>query len=150
MKATIELGGEEHFAELVNSAVLMILDSEGREVERETTERGVRAVLDNPGRGYYVVAKVDDKFAGSLFVNNIYLDLTAGFIWWINCVHVREEFRQQGLYDLMYDFVRKKAESQDDVIALRLLVHPENEKAKHAYLRTGMSELPYLVYQQKL
>lgn len=150
MKTIIELGSEHYLNELVDSALLMILDSEGRVLDRDTATRGVKAALENPSRGFYVIAKVDGQFAGSLFVNNFWLDLMNGFIWWINCVHVRKEYRRQGLYELMYDFVKNKAKSHDDVVALRLLVHPENLSAKNAYEKTGMSELPYLVLQQRL
>ncbi|MBA3857416.1 MAG: GNAT family N-acetyltransferase [Cyanobacteria bacterium PR.3.49] len=150
METKIELGSEYYLNELVDSALLMILDSEGRVLDRDTATRGVKAALENPSRGFYVIAKVDGQFAGSLFVNNFWLDLMNGFIWWINCVHVRKEYRRQGLYELMYDFVKNKAKSHDDVVALRLLVHPENLSAKSAYEKTGMSELPYLVLQQRL
>ncbi len=150
MNRLVELGTETYFDELVGSALLMILESEGRQVDRDDVARGVRAVLDNQSRGFYVVVTVDGKFAGSLFVNNFWLDLMNGFIWWINCVHVRKEFRRQGIYELMYEFVKEKASTRDDVIALRLLVHHENIAAKNAYLKTGMTELPYFVFQQKL
>jgi ribosomal protein S18 acetylase RimI-like enzyme len=150
VETVIELGSVQYLNDLVDSALLMILDSEEKNLDRETAMRGVKAALENPSRGFYVVAKIDGQFAGSLFVNNFWLDLMAGFVWWINCVHVRKEYRRQGIYELMYNFVREKAKSRDDVVALRLLVHPENLSAKSAYTKTGMSELPYLVFQERL
>ena len=51
---------------------------------------------------------------------------------------------------MMYDFVKQKAAASNDVVSLRLIVHHENTVANNAYLKTGMNELPYLVFQEKL
>ncbi len=117
-------------------------------MDRATAARGVKAVFRNESLGFYVVATENNRFAGSLFVNNFYLDLKAGYVWWVNCVHVRAEFRRQGVYEQMYAFVKEQVAKRDDVIALRLIVHPTNAKGKAAYEKTGMSELPYLLFQE--
>lgn len=144
----VDFGKEQYLEELVDSALMMMDETEGIQLDRATAARGVKAVFENSRLGFYVVAMENNKFAGSLFVNNFYLDLKAGYVWWVNCVHVRAEFRRQGVYEKMYAFVKEQVAKRDDVIALRLIVHPTNAKGKAAYEKTGMSELPYLLFQE--
>jgi ribosomal protein S18 acetylase RimI-like enzyme len=146
----IDFGTEQHMEELVNSALWMMEETEGLHLDRQTAISGAKAVLANKSHGFYVVATANNQFAGSLFVNSFWLDLVNGYVWWINCVHVREEFRRQGIYEQMYNFVKEQVTKREDVVALRLIVNPANAKAKDAYEKAGMSQLHYLLYQEKV
>lgn len=146
----VDFGTEQHLDELVDSALLMMEETEGLHLDRQSAVNGVKAVLSNRSHGFYVVATASNQFAGSLFVNSFWLDLVNGYVWWINCVHVREEFRRQGVYEQMYNFVKEQVAKREDVVALRLIVNPANVKAKAAYEKAGMSQLHYLLYQEKI
>lgn len=146
----VDFGTEQHLEELATSALLMMEETEDLHLDRQTAISGVKAVLQNKNHGFYVVATANNQFAGSLFVNSFWLDLMNGYVWWINCVHVRSEFRRQGVYEQMYSFVKEQVAKREDVVALRLIVNPANVKAKDAYEKTGMRQLHYLLYQEKV
>ncbi len=146
----VQRGAKRHLQALSQSAILMMFETEGVDLEEERVQTGVARVLSDESLGYYVVAETTSgDFAGSLFVNATWMDLRCGYYWWVHCVHVRAAFRGQGVYDRMYEFVTASAEENGEVVGIRLCVHRDNTVARRAYERSRMKELPYVVYQEK-
>jgi ribosomal protein S18 acetylase RimI-like enzyme len=147
----VRLGDESDLDELANSATFMMAEAEGIDIDRDAVRLGVAHVLKDPSRGFYVVMETNGgKFAGSLFVNSLWMDLWCGYTWWIHCVHVRKQFRGRNAYKEMYEFVRSHAKEKADVTRIRLYVDRDNSAARKVYERTGMAEMSYVIYQEKL
>ena len=101
--------------QLVDFNFAMARETENLALDREVVEAGVRALFDQPGRGFYVVADAAEHLAGSLMVTNEWSDWRNGMIWWIQSVYVRPEYRRRGVYRSLYDFVQCLASEATEV-----------------------------------
>ena len=142
---------EERDAETVtrfNAA--MALETENRELDRETALAGVKNLLKNPQYGFYLIAERAGETAGSLMITGEWSDWRNGIFWWIQSVYIRPEFRRQGIYSRLYAQVKEMARERGDVCGLRLYVEQENVAAQRTYLALGMQEAHYRMFEQSL
>ena len=128
----------------------MALETEARVLPDEVALSGVEAALRDSVHGFYVVAEVGREVAGALLVTYEWSDWRNGRIWWIQSVYVRPGHRRRGVYRALHEFVRGRARSTGGVVGLRLYVERENATAQRTYAALGMSETPYLVYEEAL
>ena len=124
--------------------------TEDRELPLEQVTRGVQAVFEREGLGFYLVAELDGEVQASLLVTREWSDWRAGWFWWIQSVYVAPPARQRGLYRALHDEVRKRALEEGTVVGLRLYVASENHRAMEVYRRVGMSETPYRLFEEEL
>lgn len=127
----------------------MALETENKTLADEVIGAGVRALLENPRDGFYVVAAVDGETAASLMVTSEWSDWRNGFFWWIQSVYVAKPYRRKGIYSRMYRFVKDEADKRTDVCGFRLYVEQENVSAQKTYEFLGMARAPYLVYEEE-
>lgn len=133
--------------QLVDFNCAMARETENLALDRDVVEAGVRALFDQPGRGFYVVADAAERLAGSLMITNEWSDWRNGMIWWIQSVYVRPEYRRRGVYRSLYDFVQCLADETTEVCGFRLYVERENLRAQKTYRSLGMDRTRYLVYE---
>jgi ribosomal protein S18 acetylase RimI-like enzyme len=134
----------------------MARETEGKELPIETISSGVRNLLKNPHLGFYVVAENQGEMVaenqgemrGSLMVTTEWSDWRSGFFWWIQSVYVRPEFRHQGIYRRLYEYVKGRIVHETNVCGLRLYVERENTVAQSTYKALGMLETPYRIYEE--
>ena len=127
--------------------IAMALETEGKPLDSETVGGGVRAVLSRNDLGFYVVAEHRDKTVGQLLITYEWSDWRNAFFWWIQSVYVAPEYRHQGVYKALHEYVSKAAGSQGDVCGIRLYVDKDNKIAQGVYARLGMSETNYDMYE---
>ena len=127
--------------------IAMALETEGKPLDSETVHGGVRAVLSRNDLGFYVVAEHRDKPVGQLLISYEWSDWGNAFFWWIQSVYVAPEYRHQGVYKALHEYVSKAAGSQGDVCGIRLYVDKDNKIAQGVYARLGMSETNYDMYE---
>lgn len=132
---------------LVDFNINLARETEQLELSPETVRRGVKNLLHNSERGFYLVAECAQKIAGSLMITFEWSDWRNANFWWIQSVYVQEKYRQQGIYRELYQHVRELAINAGDVCALRLYVEKENQFAQRAYARLGMAEICYRIYE---
>ena len=128
----------------------MALETEAKVLADAVVLPGVEAVLRDAGHGFYVVADTGREVVGSLLVTYEWSDWRNGRIWWIQSVYVRPGHRRRGVYRAVHGFVRDRAHSAAGVVGLRLYVERDNAAAQRTYTALGMSETPYLVYEETL
>ena len=75
-------------------------------------------------------------------------DWRNGNIWWIQSVFVEKDFRNKGIFSLLYAFVKNRIRAETNVVGLRLYVEKNNLIGKAVYKRVGMTETNYLVYEE--
>jgi ribosomal protein S18 acetylase RimI-like enzyme len=129
-----------------NSA--MALETEGKKLLPEVIGAGVRALLDNPASGFYVVAEAQSRVVGSLMITREWSDWRNGHFLWIQSVYVRQEFRRQGVYKRLYHHVQELAAEDPAVCGFRLYVERENHRAQATYRAAGMTETGYVVFEE--
>jgi GNAT superfamily N-acetyltransferase len=132
---------------LVDFNCSMALETEEKTLDIKTVTAGVRALLDEPVRGFYVVARREVALVGSLMITKEWSDWRCADFWWIQSVYVRPEARRQGVYRRLYDFVRAQASETDRVCGFRLYVERDNHRAQQTYDALGMRESVYLMYE---
>jgi len=128
----------------------MALETEDKKLDEETVDPGVRAVFDDPARGFYVVAECASGVVAALMVTFEWSDWRNATFWWIQSVYVTPEFRRRGVYRRLYEFVRERARDEGGVCGFRLYVEKDNAAAQRAYESLGMSASDYLLYEESV
>ena len=144
-------GGRPEDAEVIagfNRA--MAEETEAKKLDLGISVSGVRALLERPQNGRYLVAEQGDEIVGSLMVTTEWSDWRNGFFWWVQSVYVRPEFRRQGVYRALYTEVRIHAKAQPDVCGIRLYVENENDSAQKTYEALGMKKTGYRLYEEEI
>ena len=127
----------------------MALETEGKVLDKQTAELGVKGLFDRPQFGFYLLANIDEKPAASLMVTYEWSDWRNGVFWWIQSVYVKTEFRRQGIYAAMYSELKKMAsESHTPVCGFRLYAETENIAAHATYKSSGMDICKYLMFEE--
>lgn len=135
-----------HLEPIVHFQLAMAMESEGLALDVERVKRGVRAVLEDPAKGRYLVAEKEGQLVGCLMLTREWSDWNGCWYWWIQSVFVLPEFRSQGIYRRMYETVQNLAD-KEEVAHLRLYVDRDNTAAQQVYQRLGMTECHYLLYE---
>jgi ribosomal protein S18 acetylase RimI-like enzyme len=125
----------------------MARETEALELDPNRLLAGVRAVFDDPAKGFYLLAEQDSEVIGQLLITYEWSDWRNGVFWWIQSVYVQPEARGRGVYNRLYREAVQRAERQGDVCGLRLYVERENERAQRVYRRLGMSPTAYRMYE---
>lgn len=125
-------------------------ESEGRELDPERLEQGVRAVLDDPAKGRYWLAEADGEPVGQLMLTWEWSDWRNGYFWWIQSVYVTPQMRRSGVFGALCRHVEKEAGARSDVCGLRLYVERENEAARAVYDRLGIPPAAYEMREREL
>jgi len=103
----------------------MAWETERKELPLAIVTAGVDGLLRNPSQGFYVVAEAGGELAGSLMITFEWSDWRNAIYWWIQSVYIRPEFRRQGIYRRLYDFVKERARAEGGVCGFRLYVEKE-------------------------
>ncbi len=133
---------------IVNFNQAMAMETENKKLDNVVLSNGVKRLIDEPERGFYLVAINNDNIAGSLMVTKEWSDWRNREFWWIQSVYVSTSFRRQGVYSLLYRSVKALAAEQGNVCGFRLYVEKENTVAQKTYEQLGMHESYYLMYEQ--
>jgi GNAT superfamily N-acetyltransferase len=124
-------------------------ESEGKTLDASLITPGVQAALADPAKALYFVAEdAPSQILGQMMITFEWSDWRNGWIWWIQSVYVRPEFRRQGVFRSLFEHVRDTARARVDVVALRLYVDNENASAQQTYFRMGMTRSNYFVLEK--
>lgn len=125
----------------------MAMETEGRRLDQHTIDAGVRAVLTDPTRGFYLVAMDGPTAVGCLMVTYEWSDWRNHWFWWIQSVYIHTDYRRQGIYTRLYQTVLERASERTDVGGFRLYVEKDNQRAQQTYLALGMSRCDYQMFE---
>lgn len=124
----------------------MAAETEGKPLDASTLEAGVRAVFDDPRRGFYLVAEQAGEAVASVLVTYEWSDWRNGDFWWIQSVYVVPGARRQGVFRALYAAVQAGA-ADAGAVGLRLYVDQDNTRAQHTYADLGMARCHYGMYE---
>ena len=125
----------------------MAFETEGMKLDPPTVDKGVSAVFDDPSKGKYWLAEVSGNVVGCLLTVPEWSDWRNGTVLWIHSVYVHPDFRQNGVYRMLYSHLKKMVEDSKDLRGLRLYVDKSNKKAQDVYEALGMSGEHYHLYE---
>ena len=146
----IRLAEKTDAAALVNFNQAMARETEGKTLDAQILQSGVESVFHDEKKGFYVVAEENGRIVGGLMITFEWSDWRDGWFWWIQSVYILPEFRGQGIYRLLYDFVKEAAREKQDVCGFRLYVEKENVRAQRVYEKLGMEATYYLMYEEMI
>ena len=147
-ESSVRVGEEKDTDTLAKFNIAMAWETEQKKLSPDVVARGVQTLLDDPRHGFYVVAEFDREVVGSLMVTYEWSDWRDASFWWIQSVYIKPEFRKQGVFRRLYEFVKEKASQETHVCGFRLYVEQENITAQQTYERVGMSRIPYELYEE--
>lgn len=124
----------------------MAWETEQRQLDRETLQRGVAGVFEQPRRGFYLIAERDGDAVGGLLVTYEWSDWRDGDFWWIQSVYVQPDARRGGVFRALYEAVAQRA-SAAGAVGVRLYVETENRRAQATYEGLGMQRCHYAMYE---
>ncbi|MCO6512005.1 MAG: GNAT family N-acetyltransferase [Aridibacter famidurans] len=129
----------------------MALETEGKNLLDEAIRGGVRAVFEDRGKGFYVVAEnAAGEISGGLMITFEWSDWRNSWFWWIQSVYVIPEARGKNVYRKLHEYVRDLAKKRDDVFGFRLYVEKGNEAAQNVYRKMGMDETDYRMFEEAI
>jgi ribosomal protein S18 acetylase RimI-like enzyme len=147
METDIRPARPDDAAVLVDFQIRMARETEDLELDRSTVERGVAAVLADPGKGEYWLAEEAGRVLACLLVTFEWSDWRNGTVLWVQSVYVLPEARGRGLYGRLYGHLRARVESAPDLRGIRLYVDKRNAAAQRVYERLGMTREHYELFE---
>jgi len=126
---------------------LMAWETEEKALDASTALAGARAIIEDPARGFYLVAELNGEMIGQLMVTNEWSDWRNKFFLWIQSVFVRPEFRGQKVFSRLFQHLLEMFEGNEEVAGFRLYVERNNTGAKSVYESLGMSKTIYDMYE---
>ena len=126
--------------------IAMARETEHKGLDRDVVLRGVRAVIEAPSRGFYLLAEDGGGRLGGLLITYEWSDWRAGDFWWIQSVYVVPPSRRRGVFRTLFRQARERA-SEAGAVGLRLYVETQNTRAQHTYARLGMQRCHYHMYE---
>lgn len=124
-------------------------ETEHKRLDPSVVAAGVRAVLDDPARGFYLLAVTDaNEVVGQLMITFEWSDWRNGWFWWVQSVYVRADVRGRGVLRALYGQVQRLAAADPAVIGLRLYVEQDNAPARAAYMALGLKPTTYRVMEE--
>ena len=132
---------------LVGFNAAMARETENLSLDLDRLTGGTRAVFDSPDKGRYLVAEADGQVVGSLLVVHEWSDWRNANFWWIQSVYVRPQWRRQGVYRTLHNWVHDAARSTPGVCGIRLYVDRDNHAAQGTYANLGMTKSHYDLFE---
>ncbi len=132
---------------LVRGNAEMALETESLALDIERLRNGVRAVFDDPARGFYLIAEIEGARAGQMMITREWSDWRNGVFWWIQSVYTVPESRRRGVFHALYAQAELLAQQHGSVCGLRLYVDGHNRAAQETYRRCGMRETAYRMFE---
>jgi GNAT superfamily N-acetyltransferase len=118
-------------------------ETEGILLDRRRLHRGVKAILSDPTKGFYLLAEVDRKIVGQTMITREWSDWRNGNFWWIQSVYVQPAYRRRGVYRALHESVVALGRRRKDVCGVRLYVDRHNTTAQKVYKKLGMKRSNY-------
>ena len=128
-----------------NSAIAK--ETEHLDLDRKLLLRGVKALLNDVSKGYYILGEIEGRVAGQLMITYEWSDWRAAKFWWVQSVYVLPEFRGAGVFSRLFRSVEKAARKNKSVCGMRLYVEHGNARAMRTYEHLGMKKANYGMYE---
>ena len=122
-------------------------ETEGRALQRARLARGIKRLLIDPSKGFYLLAEVGGRVVGQLMLTVEWSDWRCGTFWWVQSVYVEKDFRRRGVFAELYRDVETAARNNRSVCGLRLYVEQSNRHAQKIYSRLGMKRTSYRLFE---
>ncbi len=135
--------------QIAKNNVCMAEESENEMLSFDMVLRGVKAMLSDETKGFYLVAVEKDIVLGQLMITFEWSDWRNQTIWWVQSVYIKKDHRKKGIFTQLLKEIKKLAE-QSHVSLFRLYVFDQNNPAIEVYKKQGWKKEPYLFFQKRV
>ncbi|MFC2121854.1 GNAT family N-acetyltransferase [Bacteroidota bacterium] len=125
----------------------MAMETENLSLNMDVVGKGVQAVFNDPAKGQYYVAEKDNQIIATLMITFEWSDWRNSYMPWIQSLYVKQEFRKQGVYKEMYNYLQEKVRSDSEWPGIRLYVDRSNHAAQKVYSALGMNSDHYVLFE---
>ena len=125
----------------------MAMETEDRVLDGPTILAGTKNLLDDPQKGFYLLAEQNGRIVGQLMITFEWSDWRNADIWWIQSVYVLPAVRKQGVFRKLYQQLMAEVKIRDDVCGLRLYTVKSNQSSQATYLALGMQRAKYEMFE---
>jgi len=133
--------------QIADFQVKMAKETENLNLDKMTINKGVIAVFENPAKGQYYVAETNGIIIGSLLTTYEWSDWRNATVLWIQSVYVIPEYRNKGVFKMLYFHIKNIALSSDEYSGIRLYVDKTNAIAQKVYEAIGMNGNHYSTFE---
>ena len=137
----------EDAGDIVEFQLKMAQETENLALNPDTVLKGVVAVFENSSLGKYFVSESDGEVVASMMLTPEWSDWRNSTFLWIQSVYVIPEFRKNGIFRRMYEFVKEMVENSSEYAGLRLYVEVSNKNAQNVYSKLGMTGEHYRMFE---
>jgi GNAT superfamily N-acetyltransferase len=141
----IRFGQDTDIEQIARNNVQLARISEDRHIQFDQVFKGVKRVIEDRHKGFYLVAEEKNIIIGQILVTFEWSDWKAVNMWWLQSIYVQEKWRRHGILKKLLNFVHDLA-TRENVTIFHLYVHNNNKKAIKIYERMGMKKEPYTMY----
>lgn len=138
---------QDDYLTIAHFQILMAKETEQLQLDENEVIKGVLSVMKDSGKGQYYVAEENGQLVSSLMITYEWSDWRSKWIWWIQSVYVIPEKRKQGVFQMMYQNIKKRVMADREVSGLRLYVDNTNVQAIKVYNKMGMNGDHYRLFE---
>lgn len=132
---------------LTEGNLALARETEAKGLDAATVRAGVRAVVADPTKGFYLVAEQGGRLVGQVMITYEWSDWRNAVFWWVQSVYVWPEHRRRGIFRRLHEELVAMAHRSGNVCGLRLYVEKENRKAQATYAALGLAPNHYEFYE---
>lgn len=125
----------------------MAYETERLELDDRTLLNGVENVFLDPSKGFYLVAQEKEAVIASMMLTPEWSDWRNSLFLWIQSLYVLPEYREKGVFRMMYEHVREMVLDSDTYAGLKLYVDQGNTRAQEVYRKVGMTASHYNLFE---
>jgi len=136
----------EAWAESLNGYINSFIDDEWDPSDYKTVLEGVKNVINDRQKGFYLVAEENKGIIGQMMITYEWSDWQNKNIWWFQSVYINKSWRKKGVFKQLFKTIKERA-LENNVDTLRLYVHSNNIEAKQVYHQVKLIKKSYDFYQ---
>ena len=134
---------------IAENNLMLAEESENKNINYKTVLEGVKAVITDRTKGFYLVVEENNEIIGQMMITFEWSDWQNKNIWWLQSIYIPKPWRMKGVFKQLFITIKDLA-LKNNVKTLRLYVHSNNIKAKKVYNQVKMIKKSYDFYQIKL
>ncbi len=134
---------------IAHQNLLLADESERQMLSTDTVLQGVRSLLSDETKGFYLLAEEKNIIIGQLMITYEWSDWRNKMIWWVQSVYVHKKHRKKGVFTRLIKELKTQAK-KENIDILRLYVFNENHQAITAYQKKNWHKKPYSIFQKEV
>ena len=127
--------------------IKMAFETEAIQLNPIVVSNGVNHLFKHPEDGWYWIAEKDNSVVGCCMTLREWSDWRNGYVLWLHSVYVLPEFRNEGVFRTMYEYLKDLVLKNDKLKGIRLYVDKSNSKAMSTYRSVGMNGEHYQLFE---